>query len=506
MSGLGLLAAFDALAGAALLIVGALAWHKRRTRRAAGLLLLAGASWFAGALVPALVVLHRGPVVHLLATHPRGNARHPLTLAVIILGWLLAILGGTVGGPGPTFGVAFLVGAIATVHAARAATVGRPVLTPAVVGGLSYAAVLAVAGANVLTDLDADLAIALAYDAVVVLVAVGLGADLLRTEPAGDAAADVLTGLGATRDHGSGLERQLRRVLHDPGLTIGYWAPQLGRYVDEHDQTVEVGDGDGDGDTRAFTPVVDGGRPVAILLHHPEALQDPGIGDGVVAAVRLTAANAAMRREAKERVVRLAEARRRIIEASDVEAHALASRLEEGPREQLRDVARALSALETAGCTDTATTSTVRRELDAAHRELQELARGVRPRDLTEGGLARAIPAMATSTATPTDLSVDVGRLDPAIEAGLYFFCAEALANTAKHASASSVRVAVWPEPGAVVAEVADDGIGGADPDGSGLQGLKDRIEALGGTLTLIPAPRGVRLQARVPTEVGSPR
>ena len=501
MSGLGLLAAFDALAGAALLIVGAVAWQRRRTKRAAGLLILAGASWYAGALLPALVVLHRGPLVHLLATHPRGNLRHPVTLAAVLLGWMLAAIGGTIDGPGPTFGVAFLAGAIATAHAARAATVGRPVLTPAVVGGLSYATVLAVAGANVLTDLDADLAIALAYDAVVVLMAVGLGSDLLRTAPAGDAAADVLTGLGATPNDGSGLQRQLRRVLDDPALTIGYWAPQLGRYIDEHDQTVEVGDGD----ARAFTPVLDRGRPVAVLHHHPASLQDPGIRDGVIAAVRLTAANAAMRRDAMQRVVRLAEARRRIVEASDVEAHTLASRLEEGPRERLRDVARALLALETAGCADATTTTAVRRELDAAHRELQELARGVRPRDLTEGGLARAIPALATSTATPTNLSVEVGRLDPAIEAGLYFFCAEALANAAKPASASLVRVAVWPEPGAVVAEVADDGIGGADPRGSGIQGLKDRIEALGGTLTLVPAPRRVRLPARVPTAVGSP-
>ena len=504
MSGLGLLAVFDALAGAALLIVGALAWRERRTRRAAGFLLMAGASWYAGALVPALVVLHRGPLVHLLATHPRAIARPPVTMLVVLLGWVLAILGGTVGGPGPTFGVAFLVGVVATVHAARAASVGRPVLTPAVVGGLSYATVLTVAGANVLTDLDTDLAIALAYDAVVVLIALGLGSDLLRTAPAADAAADVLTGLGATRDNSSGLERQLRRVLDDPNLRIGYWVPQLGRYIDEHDQSVEVA-GEGAQD-RAVTPVVDGGRPVAILLHHPEALQDPGIGDGVVAAVRLTAANTAMRREAMERVGRLAEVRRRIVEASDVEAHALARRLEEGPRERLRDVARALSALETAGCADIATTTAVRRELEAAHLELQDLARGVRPRELTEGGLARAIPALATGAATPTDLSVDVGRLDPTIEAGLYFFCAEALANAAKHASASHLRVAVWPEAGVVVAEVADDGVGGADPRGSGLQGLKDRIEALGGTLTLVPAPRGVHLQARVPTEVGSQR
>jgi signal transduction histidine kinase len=424
-----------------------------------------------------------------------------VTLLVVVLGWLMAVAGGTVGGPWTTLAVAGLLGAIATVRATQAAARGRPVVTPVVVGGLSYAAVLVVAAANLLVDLDVDLTVAIAYDGVVALVAIGLGVGLLLTAPTDDTVADVLVGIGTGPDGGRGLEPQLRRVLGDPGLTIGYWAPDRGRYVDEHDQEVEARD------HRASTTVTEDGRPVAVIFHDPVSLVDPGLLEGATAAVRLTATNAAMRREATQRVARLAEARRRIVEAADVEAEALARRLVQGPQARLRNVARALSKLETGGCTDSATTAAVRRELDAAHHELQELARGVRPRDLTDGGLARAIPSLATGRAVATAVSVEVGRLDPAIEAGLYFFCAEALANAAKHASASLVRVAVWPEPGAVVAEVVDDGVGGADPSGSGLRGLKDRIGALGGTLELAHAtPRGVRLLARVPTEVGNQR
>ena len=135
------------------------------------------------------------------------------------------------------------------------------------------------------------------------------------------------------------------------------------------------------------------------------------------------------------------------------------------------------------------------------------MAQGVRPQSLTEGGLARAIPLLATGSPLVTNITVDVGRLDPAVEAGVYFFCAEGIANVAKHASASKIRVTICPEAGGVVAEVIDDGTGGADPEGSGLRGLRDRIEALGGSVEVgsDAARGGVRLVARVPTEWSAP-
>jgi signal transduction histidine kinase len=121
-------------------------------------------------------------------------------------------------------------------------------------------------------------------------------------------------------------------------------------------------------------------------------------------------------------------------------------------------------------------------------------------------GLARALPPLA-GLPVPTEVTVDVGRLDPAIEAGLCFFCAGGLTNAAKHASATQVRITVREDQGDVVAEVLDDGVGGADPHGSGLLGLKDRIEALDGTLDVLrAAPHGVRVVARVPTDRRSTR
>jgi len=486
-----LLGVLDPLVGAALLAIGALVW-RQRSSRVGVLLLLAGVCWFAGALVPGLVTLHRGALVHLLATYPSGRTRG-VTTAVVVLGWVLAAAG-AVGGPWTTLAVAILLAAIATARLTRAAALRRDHLVPVIVGSLSYAAVLLLAGANVLADLDADLALAVTYDLVVAALAVALGAGLWSAPPTDDTVADVLTGLGSAGDRE--LVTHLRRVLGDPRLTLGYWSPDRATYVDESGREVEVPA------DRARTTITQGGSPPAILVHDPALLEDPPLLEGATAAVRVTAANATLRREALDRAERLSQARRRLLEVADVEAQALTHRLEDGPQARLRAASQALAQLDGSDCADPATVAAVRHELELSRHELQELAHGIRPRPLTEGGLALAIPQLAAASRVATDVAVDVGRLDAAVEAALYFFCTEGLANAAKHASASSVRVAVRAEAGAVVAEVTDDGIGGADPHGAGLRGLKDRIEALGGTLEMTsPHGEGTHLVARVPTD-----
>ena len=90
----------------------------------------------------------------------------------------------------------------------------------------------------------------------------------------------------------------------------------------------------------------------------------------------------------------------------------------------------------------------------------------------------------------PVELELSVGRLAPAVEAAVYFLCSEALANAAKHAQAMNVSIAVKRRSGRLFVEISDDGIGGADPvRGSGLRGLADRIEALGGRLSVESLP-----------------
>jgi signal transduction histidine kinase len=142
-------------------------------------------------------------------------------------------------------------------------------------------------------------------------------------------------------------------------------------------------------------------------------------------------------------------------------------------------------------CPPTAETGQLLTELSTARAELGEFAQGIRPPALDSGGLAAALPLLAQRAITPIELVLDVDRLDPAVEAALYFFCSEALANIAKHAQARRVSMAVTREGALVVVTVIDDGVGGADPNGLGLRGLADRIEALGGRMSVADASGG---------------
>lgn len=133
--------------------------------------------------------------------------------------------------------------------------------------------------------------------------------------------------------------------------------------------------------------------------------------------------------------------------------------------------------------------------------ELRELASGLHPSVLRERGLVPALEALALRSPVPLELeAMPDGRLAEPVEAAAYYVVAEALANVHKHAEARAVTVAVRSHGGALVVDVADDGRGGADPDGEGLRGLADRVEALGGTLDVDSPPgRGTHLVARFP-------
>lgn len=134
--------------------------------------------------------------------------------------------------------------------------------------------------------------------------------------------------------------------------------------------------------------------------------------------------------------------------------------------------------------------------------DLREIAAGIHPAILTQRGLAAAIDALATRLPIPVELDVPDKRLPAAIEASLYFFCSEALTNVVKHAQAQSASVRVDLDDRRCAVEVRDDGLGGATPraDNSGLNGLRDRIGSLSGTMDIIcPASGGTVVRASVP-------
>jgi signal transduction histidine kinase len=103
----------------------------------------------------------------------------------------------------------------------------------------------------------------------------------------------------------------------------------------------------------------------------------------------------------------------------------------------------------------------------------------------------------------PVEFEISLGTVPPAVEAAVYFLCAEALANAAKHADAASVTISVSQSSGLLSLTLVDDGVGGADPGkGSGLRGLADRVEALGGRLSVrSPKGGGTRLDATIPVD-----
>ncbi len=138
-------------------------------------------------------------------------------------------------------------------------------------------------------------------------------------------------------------------------------------------------------------------------------------------------------------------------------------------------------------------------EAGEALTELRELAHGVHPTILTNRGLGAAAAALAARSPLPVDVTVDDERYPPHVEAAAYFFIAEALTNAVKHAQATHVELNLQRRDGRLVIDVRDDGIGGADSTGSGIRGLRDRIEALGGQLQLAsPAGHGTHLHATI--------
>lgn len=199
----------------------------------------------------------------------------------------------------------------------------------------------------------------------------------------------------------------------------------------------------------------------------------------------------------------------RIVEATDATRRRLERDLHDGAQQRLVALSLSLGLLrrqlddpEVPGRDATAAVDTAITELKVAIRELRDLARGIHPAILTEAGLGAGIESLAARSPVPTAVTgLPDRRLSPGVEATAYFVVSEALANAAKHASADHAVVAATCEGPTLRVEVSDDGVGGADPShGTGLEGLRDRVAALGGRLTVDSAAgQGTRIVAEIP-------
>jgi signal transduction histidine kinase len=294
----------------------------------------------------------------------------------------------------------------------------------------------------------------------------------------------------------------LARALRDRTLEVVYWLPDRGEYVDSAGNAIRLPTNEG----RAVTKLENDGEPVAALIHDPSLLDDPSLMKSAAAAARISLENARLHAETRAQLAQVQESRARLVTAADEERRRIERDIHDGAQQrlvalglQLRSAQRRLGpeADPEVGRLLDATVD----ELQVAVNELRELARGVHPAILTEDGLGAALESLAARTPFPIELETFDERLPPPVEAAAYFVASEALANVSKHAHASRAHVTARRRNGAVEVVVEDDGVGGAHAEpGSGLSGLVDRIEALGGNLKVdSPSGHGTRIAAEIP-------
>jgi signal transduction histidine kinase len=340
------------------------------------------------------------------------------------------------------------------------------------------------------------------FDLALAGVAVGFLVGLLRARLARSAVAELVVELGAITAPGD-LRDALARALRDPSLALAYWLPESGRYVDVDGRPFDL---PAEGESRAVSVAERDGRRIAALLHDPALVEEPDLVQSVCAAAAMALENERLQAELRARLEQLRASRARIVEAADEERRRIERNLHDGTQQRLVSISMALGLAEAKLESDPAAAGAVfgeaRQGLSAALEELRELSHGIHPGILTERGLVAALDELTLRATVPVELdAADTDGLPEQVEATAYYVVSEALANVAKYAHATSARVHVRPEDGKVVVEVADDGIGGADAGrGSGLRGLTDRVEALGGRLWLSSPPgQGTIVRAEIP-------
>jgi signal transduction histidine kinase len=284
-------------------------------------------------------------------------------------------------------------------------------------------------------------------------------------------------------------------------LTLAYWLPEFRVYADLEGAAVKLPKDD----RRAVTFIDREGIRVAALVHDPSLRDEQELLNAVTAAAGMAIENARLHAELRARLEELQGSRARILEAGRSERKRLERNLHDGAQQRLIALALELSLLEEQLADDSETATrlaTARSEIAASLDELREVARGLHPAVVSGHGLDVALEQLVAKAVVPVELNVRIGaRLPEAIEVAAYYLVSEGLANVAKYANASAASVEVTRRRSDVLVEISDDGVGGADESrGSGLRGLADRVEALGGSLRVwSPSGEGTRVRAVIP-------
>jgi signal transduction histidine kinase len=501
----------DLVTGWTLIACGLVAWSRRPDSRSGALLAATGFSWFLGNFANTGVgpvdwlgahalYVYRGPLVHLLVAYPSGRLSSRLDRAVVAVGYAAALVTPIWRSEIATIVLAVLLVAVCARSYFRAVGPARRarLLALSAAAGLGFVLAGGAASRLAVSAGDANDPSLLALEAALCALAGGLLARLLSPSYKRAAVTDLVVEVGES--HSGTLRDELARALGDPTLEVGYWLSNERAFVDSEGSPFALPD---PGSERSITIIEREGGPVAALVHDPAVLEDPGLLEAVSSAAQLAAANARLQAEVRTQVAALRESRRRILDAGDEARRRLERRLRQGAEQLLERLAEQLRRARLSARSDVARERIDRAEAQLARtlEELRQLAHGLHPRVLAEVGLPGALASLAEQAPVPVEVVAPATKLPADVEAAAYFLCSEALANIAKHASASRISISVTTRDGWVRVEIGDDGLGGADPTrGTGLRGLADRVEALGGTLHLeSPTGGGTRLTAEIP-------
>ncbi|HEY8581747.1 MAG TPA: ATP-binding protein, partial [Capillimicrobium sp.] len=522
----------------------------RRPNNAMGSLLVAGAlAWLLAAMVnlepTALIVvgmvcatLPLAVVVHLLHAFPSGRLRGSASRAMVAFGYVVALvlqaplyLFGQ-GSLAPYdalqladrpdlaeagrwvqdgFGV-ILILATAVLLAQRmrdAQPAQRRVLGPLFAYGI-FAVVFVVASAqladHVLAGYQEERVVA--QLALLAGVPLAFAATVLRGGFARMGEVDELGAwLGAETGGRPTLARALAHALGDPSLRLALWVPDAGGFVDFEGHPVTL---PAQAAGRGIEEVRRGERLIGAIDYDAMIIGDHAL---VEAAGRMTAIALDHERLTVELLASreaLRRSRQRILDAADGERRRVARDLHDGLQGQLVVLAIAADRLASDAAVPPAAQTTavgLRIGLERVVDELRALVQGVMPAALIERGLPAATEDLADRMPLPTALRIDgdlgypAGKLPAAVELAGYFVVAEALANTVKHARASEVSIVMERPDGHLRIEIRDDGVGGAVAgSGTGMRGMADRVDVLGGRLTVTsPAGGGTSVLAEVP-------
>jgi signal transduction histidine kinase len=387
------------------------------------------------------------------------------------------------------FGVTLVV--LLVMRLRRTTGLDRIVITPIIVAGLAaVAAAAASAVAQMLSSLNGtpngiytvesavDITVPLAF-----FVAVIQRTLLLRNITALTAQISGGADLGAVR-------YALRSTLHDPTLEILDLSAPGPDAVRPADRLVE------------FIRTEEG-TPIAVVIADPVLGRYRGLFDAAVQTSGLALKNAQLQAQtAREKLEQVRASRARIVEAGLAERRRIERDLHDGVQQHLLGLAAQLTVAIT-HTTDEVThgaLAQVRDGLREVLAELRDLAHGIHPAVLSQGGLAAALEDVAERLPLPVRVTAPSTRVAPAVEATAYFVACEALANVVKHAQAGSATVTVRFDEARLNLQIADDGVGGVESRGHGLSNILDRVNALDGEVAMVSPPgRGTRLEVRIP-------